>query len=295
MNRSIPTPVRRTPVPDFFSPQVSEAERFYLDLNPSKSEPLVVVSGGCEHCTADYSVQRESFPFVSIEYVATGAGKLKIKNKEHELLPGRVFSYGPGVRHEIAGDRSKPLTKYFVDFAGDKSLPMLKLCELGCGGVAQIFPPDDLQDIFDELISAGQLGSRRGLELCVKLLECLMLKIAVARAPLEDQGALSFRTFQQCRQFIRDNFWRLKTLQQIAQECHVDGAYLCRLFQRYDHQTPYQLLMRLKMNQAAGWLQEPDALVKQIAERAGFGDQFHFSRAFKRIFGVAPDEFRRRR
>jgi AraC-like DNA-binding protein len=75
----------------------------------------------------------------------------------------------------------------------------------------------------------------------------------------------------------------------------MDAAYLCRLFQRYDHQSPYQFLLRLKMNLAAEWLQPPDALVKQVAEHAGFSDQFHFSRAFKSVFGVAPDIFRRLR
>ena len=53
--------------------------------------------------------------------------------------------------------------------------------------------------------------------------------------------------------------------------------------------------MRLKMNLAAEWLQQPGALVKQVAERAGFTDQFHFSRAFKSVLGVAPDVFRRLR
>ena len=87
----------------------------------------------------------------------------------------------------------------------------------------------------------------------------------------------------------------LKTLQQIAQERHVDGAYLCRLFQRYDHQSPYQFLMRLKMNLAAERLQKPGALVKQVSEESGFNDPFHFSRAFKKVFGLAPDDFRRLR
>jgi AraC-like DNA-binding protein len=75
----------------------------------------------------------------------------------------------------------------------------------------------------------------------------------------------------------------------------VDAAYLCRLFQRHDHQSPYQFLMHLKMKLAAEWLQQPGALVKQVAERAGFSDQFHFSRAFKSVLGVAPDIFRRMR
>ena len=34
------------PTPDFFSLQISEAKRFYLDLQPPRHAPLVVVSGG---------------------------------------------------------------------------------------------------------------------------------------------------------------------------------------------------------------------------------------------------------
>jgi AraC-like DNA-binding protein len=281
--------------PEFFSPQVSAARRFYLDLNPSRSGPLAVVSGGCEHCTPDYAIHRSTFPFCSIEYVARGRGLLKLKGRKHSLQPGRLFSYGPDLRHDITADPAEPLVKYFVDFAGTQSQRLLRDCHLSPGSVLQIFPPNEIQNIFDELIRAGQRGSRQSPQLCAKLLECLMLTIAGARAPLADTERISFSTYQQCRQHIQGHFQTLKTLQQIAQECHVDGAYLCRLFQRYDHQSPYQFLLRLKMNQAAEWLQKPGSLVKQVAEQAGFGDAFHFSRAFKSVFGLAPDDFRRLR
>jgi AraC-like DNA-binding protein len=53
--------------------------------------------------------------------------------------------------------------------------------------------------------------------------------------------------------------------------------------------------MRLKMNRSAEWLLQPGAMVKQVAERAGFADQFHFSRTFKSVFGLAPETFKRLR
>ena len=283
------------PAPEFFSPQVSAARRFYLNLNPPKRAALSVVSGGCEHCASDYEIHRATFPFYSIEYVVRGQGSLKLKQSRHPLQPGTVFSYGPGVRQDIAADPADPPVKYFLDFAGTKSKDILRQCGLPPGTVSQVFPPNEIQNLFDELIRCGQRGSPRSAELCRKLLESLALKISEARAPTEAAGSLAFATYQQCRQHIEKKFTQLKTLRQIAQECHVDAAYLCRLFQKFDHQTPYQYLMRLKMNLAAEWLQQPGALVKQVAERAGFGDQFHFSRAFKSVFGVAPDIFRRLR
>lgn len=281
--------------PPFFSPQVSAARRFYLNLNPPKRAALSVVSGGCEHCAPDYEIHRATFPFYSIEYVVRGQGSLKLKQNRHALCPGAVFTYGPGVRQDIAADPADPPVKYFVDFAGSKSRDILRECGLPPGAFSQVFPPNDLQNLFDELIRCGVRGTPRSAELCRTLLEGLALKISEASAPEEAAGSLAFAAYQRCRQHIETHFARLKTLRQIAQECHVDGAYLCRLFQKFDHQTPYQFLMRLKMNLAAEWLQQPGALVKQVAQRAGFGDPFHFSRAFKSVFGVAPETFRRLR
>lgn len=283
------------PAPEFFSPQVSEARRFYLDLNPSPKHALTVVSGGCEHCTPDYAIHRATFPFYSIEYVVRGRGTVKLRGRGHGLQPGRLFSYGPGIRQDIAADPADPPVKYFVDFAGRQAGALLRGCRLPPGTVMQIFPPNEIQNLFDELIRTGQRGSRQSAMLGAKLLECLMLKIAESRAPVGGAETLSFTTYQSARQHIQQHFHRVKTLRQIAEECHLDGAYLCRLFQRYDHQSPYQFLLRLKMNRAAGELQKPGALVKQVSEEAGFGDPFHFSRAFKSVFGVAPDAFRRLR
>lgn len=288
-------PLAGNAAPEFFSPQVSEARRFYLNLNPSKKIPLAVVSGGLEHCLPDYKIQRATFPFYSIEYVVRGVGSLRLNKRNHTLRPGMVFSYGPGIPHEIAADPDSPPVKYFVDFTGQHSKGILQGCQLAAGSVSQMALPHELQNLFDELIHCGQRGRPVANDLCAKLLECLTLRIEDSRIPQESAETLSLLSYQHCRKHIEEHFQRIRTLEQLAGECHLDAAYLCRLFQRYDHQSPYQFLMRLKMNLAAEWLEQPGALVKQVAERAGFRDQFHFSRAFKKVFGVAPNTFRRLR
>lgn len=281
--------------PEFFSLQVSKARRFCLNLNPQKQRRLSVVCGGLELCQSNYAIHRATFPFYAFEYVARGRGELKLNRRSYILEPGWLFSYGPGVPHHIIGSQSDPLVKYFVCFTGKGALALLRSCHLLPGRVAQVFPPNAPAPLFDEIVESGLQVWPRTADLCASLLECLALKIAAAKAPLEGAETPAFATYQHCRQHIEENFPNLKTLRQIAQECHMDGAYLCRLFQRYDHQSPYQFLMRLKMNLAAEWLQQPGALIKQVAERIGFGDPFHFSRVFKSAFGVAPDTFRRLR
>jgi AraC-like DNA-binding protein len=281
--------------PAFFSPDVAAARRFYLDLNPSKRQKLAVVCGGLEYCATQYAIHRANFPFSSIEYVACGSGELKLDGRSYGLRAGRVFSYGPGVPHDITGTPESPFVKYFVDFTGKNAARLLRSCGLPPGSVRQVFPPHVLSPLFDELIQSGLSGGHGNAELCTKLLECLALKLAGTNAPLEERETLAFATYQRCRRHMEQHFLRLRTLEEVAVECHANKAYLCRLFHSYDHQSPYQYLLRLKMNHAAECLQKTGLLVKQAAHQVGFADPFHFSRVFRSVLGVSPSAFRRLR
>ena len=149
--------------PDFFSAQVSQARRFYLNLRPPQGTKLAVVCGGVEHCAPDYEIRRQTFPFYSIEYVARGEGHLKLGRRRHELRPGTIFAYGPGVPQHITATAHKPLVKYFVDFAGTGSAAWIRHAGLAPGRVSQVYPPNEIQPLFDELIRNGQRGTRHAL------------------------------------------------------------------------------------------------------------------------------------
>lgn len=253
----------------------------------------MVVCGGMENCKPDYAVHRETFEFYSIEYVAHGCGDLKLNGFNYPLQTGRVFSYGPGIPHHMTSNIANPLVKYFIDFTGTQAKRIMCSYDLSPGRCLEIFPPAALKPIFDELIEAGLHGRHVVRDLTTRLLECLVLKIAVSQAPIEASESHAFEKFQLCRNYIEENYLRLRTLAEVAKECHIDKAYLCRLFQRFDKQSPYQCLRRLKIKYAAERLQQqPNALVKQVAQEVGFDDPFHFSRIFSSIIGVSPNRFK---
>lgn len=282
------SPLAATATPDFFSTQVSQARRFYLTLTPRPRGQLQVVCGGLEHCALDYAVDRASFPFYSIEFVLGGHGRLRLGREELELQPGSVFSYGPGVPHEIATDPKRPMTKYFLNFAGRRSEALLQTAQLRVGSMAKVAPPNEIQPLFDEIIRNGLRGTAKSPQICADLLEVLLQKISESRAPHSGRETLAFQTYQQCRTHIAHHFLRLRSVTEIAAECHRDETYLCRLFRRFDQETPYQLLRRLKMNHAAERLQSGQALVKHVAEETGYANPFHFSKVFKQVWGVSP-------
>jgi len=55
---------------------------------------------------------------------------------------------------------------------------------------------------------------------------------------------------------------------------------------------PARAFLEFKMNRARHHLEHTEMPMKEIAFRLGFRDPYHFSRAFKRVFGKSPSSFR---
>jgi hypothetical protein len=108
----------RTPEPSFVSQQVTEARRYYLNLNPQREAPLVVVCGGVDRMRPEYVVRRREFPYFAIELVVDGEGSLILNGRRFHLASGVVFAYGPCVAHTIRNHPENRMRKYYSDFAG---------------------------------------------------------------------------------------------------------------------------------------------------------------------------------
>ena len=282
-------------VPAFYSTQVMKAERFYFDVHARGRQGITVICGGCEHCEPDFRIDRKDFPFYSIEYVARGKGELTLKNKTYALVAGAVFAYGPDIPHIITTDPRDRLVKYFVDFTGTRALPLLTEYAPHPGALIHTSSPAQILRIFEDLILNGQNVTRYSDAICATILEYLMMKVAETAVSHDFASSTALATYQTCCEYIRENCLSLQTLTQISEACHIDEAYLCRLFKRFGDLSPYKYLNRLKLNMVAIQLQTPDTTIKQIAYGLGFSSAFHFSRAFKKAYGVSPDSFRRRR
>lgn len=289
-------PERRTDAqPQFFSAQVAGARRFYLDLGTSQHGRITVACGGLEQCTPDYRIDRKTFPYLSVEFVGSGRGAVRLGRKNHRLAPGSVFAYGPGISQRITTDPDDPMVKYFVDFSGREAKALMRRCGLRPGTLVQTSAPSDLLRIFDDLIRTGQSGSALARPACAVLVELLLYRIAETARPPDVTTPPAFATYERCRRHIQSNFVSLGSVAAAAKACHLDPAYLCRLFRRFDHQTPHQFLMRAKMQLAAEKLRSRGIMVKEVAAEIGMADPFQFSRAFKAIYGVSPSEFVSRR
>lgn len=83
-------------------------------------------------------------------------------------------------------------------------------------------------------------------------------------------------------------------IRDLAAEAGVSADFLARRFRLAYGMTVGRYLRRLRLERAATELLRPDPPLAEIALRAGFVDQAHFTREFRRAFGVPPGAYRRR-
>jgi len=288
-----------TPPPDspaFISTQVSRARLFFLDLKPSPAtQALTVTCGGFEAVRPDYRIDRTDFPWFSLEFVMEGTGALELRGTAIPLRAGSFFLYGPGVGHRITSDPAKPLGKYFVDFAGAEAHALLSDLDLEPGSHGECQRPALLRDDFEALIEAGNRRSAHASAYCRARTTELLINCADFRLKSGTLGSRAFQTYERCRQRIAEAHASLQSLDDMARLCHVDKAYLCRLFARYDVQTPHAWLQRVRIDHAAKHLLSSDDPVKRVAELFGFADPFHFSKVFTRLKGISPGRYARQK
>jgi AraC family transcriptional regulator len=72
----------------------------------------------------------------------------------------------------------------------------------------------------------------------------------------------------------------------------VHPAHLARTFRRHHGMSVPAYLRRLRLDWAASRLATSDQSIAEIALAAGFADQSHFTRAFRRHTGAPPGRFR---
>ena len=88
------------------------------------------------------------------------------------------------------------------------------------------------------------------------------------------------------------NYQRELTVEEIADVCKLNRSYFSKLFRESMGCPPQEFLIRLRLSKAAELMQTTKASIGDIAADCGYPNQLHFSRAFKKRYGVSPREWR---
>ena len=273
-----------------FSSQVSEARYFHLNCRQIADPRLVVICGGRETCAPDYFIDRVTFPYYGIEWVERGKGEVWHGEQRFPLVPSSVFCYGPGISYQMRTDPEHVMTKCFLDFAGAEAGELLARASASPGARLQVFNALELSEIFEGLYREGMRQGRDSQEVGAAYLRLLLLKIRALQVSSQPGSRARLETFRRCRQFIQDHARDYATAEELARALNFTPSYLCRLFREHGEISPYQFLIRARMNFALDRLILAGGSVKVACYQSGFTDPDHFSRLFKKVHGLPPSE-----
>lgn len=98
----------------------------------------------------------------------------------------------------------------------------------------------------------------------------------------------------QAIEFIEANLQQPIAVADIAEAASYSLYHFCRMFNQLTHHTPYDYLIRRRLSQSAHELVETGKKIIEIALDYQFNNPETYSRAFKRLFGLQPYQWRKR-
>ncbi len=83
-------------------------------------------------------------------------------------------------------------------------------------------------------------------------------------------------------------------VEELAKKVNMSSSQINRKLHGLIDQPASQLIRSMRLQRAADLLKQNAGTVTEIAYQVGFSDQAHFARSFKKQFGCAPSEFRKK-
>jgi transcriptional regulator GlxA family with amidase domain len=97
---------------------------------------------------------------------------------------------------------------------------------------------------------------------------------------------------QQAADYLHAHMFDAVEFGALAEVVGVQPSRLARCFRAHYGVTPGHYLRRLRIEWSAARLRDGERSIADVAVAAGFFDQSHFTRMFRRHFGVSPAAWR---
>ena len=156
-----------------------------------------------------------------------------------------------------------------------------------------------MDEIYD--IAASNIYIR-DMKICEKLTSLITLLMEeswnVSETENRDEelthgSGIKRQNLQAVKEYLDENYESKITLDKLSELFYINKFYLTRIFKEQFGESVTGYLLQVRITQAKQRLRFTDKPIEEIAHECGMHDANYFSRAFKKVEGVTPGQFRR--
>lgn len=271
----------------------------YLFLNNDFFD-ITIYQYGREPCKPYHTFGPAIRNHYLIHCILSGKGVYRAKaqgqSAEYHLHKGQAFLIEPNHIVHYSADGNDPWEYAWIEFDGLKAKEFLSHAGLshGCpifnasteNGWLEAFSPLLYMLGHPDMLPAQTMGY------AYLFFGSLMEHSATAR-PLPRDDIKKFYV-QSTAGYIENHYMENITIEDIAAHLGLNRCYFSKLFKKMTQKSPQEFLITYRIHKACEYLRFTDLTIAEIANQVGYPNQFHFTRAFKSIMQLPPNEWRKR-
>jgi AraC family transcriptional regulator of arabinose operon len=253
------------------------------------SRDLYPLAAGFYPHAAGHHMRRRRHTNNLIVYCADGHGQLSTDAGQWPVTAGDLLLLPAGTAHSYATAPDRPWSLYWVHYEGTLSDEYTRFLNLSQPLAPIGIQPRLIAD-FETLFALHNAGfAEREYVHAACQLKAMLTNIARLIATRVRGTRIDLDQIQQLMHLRID---RELDLQDLAQVANLSKFHFIRKFKQLTGHAPIQHFIHLKMQHACQLLDTTQEPVKRIANRVGYDDPHYFSRLFKRVIGVSPQQYR---
>ncbi len=221
-----------------------------------------------------------------------GVGYITIGQEKYTLTKNHLFIIPANTPHTYMADKKYPWSIFWFHFMGQNThLYSSILGKL----LVEENRLEDREILFEEIFQTLEMGySTENLEYASSCLQYLMASFKYSKQFANIKDLTKTDAVEKSILYMKDNLNSKLTLDDIAKYVNYSSSYFGNLFTEKTSHSPIDYFNQLKIQKSCSFLQFSDMKLKEIADLLGYYDQFHFSKAFKKVMEMSPQEYRKR-
>lgn len=226
-------------------------------------------------------------------YIVGGRGQFRIQDQLYPVNPNNLVIINPNVTHTEVSLNAQPLEYIVLGIDGVE----LATGEYFNGSfcILDHFESVEISGCLRNILREMEQKSPGYEDVCQAYMEILIIRLMRTTAlavPAEPQTVTGNRQCAAVRRYIDLHFKESLTLEQLAEEAHMNKFYLSHTFKREYGISPISYMTHKRIKESKYLLAETDLSMSQIAQLLGFSSLSYFSQVFRRSQGMSPMEYR---